>query len=387
MSIRPLAVIALIATAPTWACAPLALYDETTSVVTANFYDRAYRGLPWKERVALHRQGLTCESTNAAVALRLNALLAELETSHTGFYTPADLSYWALKNIFARKIDAHPFPQIGLWATCSADDGCFARNVYEGSIAEKAGLRVGDQLLKLDDAPFDPLGFRVGGAQRLLVRSRAGETPRSLAVRARRESAQRALLRATRKAMRLYERGGRKIGYVHLWAGTHPEIQATFVSQLKSLAGRVDAIVVDLRDGFGGASPDFVAPLYEDERLRKTPVVALVNDGTRSGKEWVAYRLKRDKRATLLGETTAGYFIGGRIYDIRGGDFALYLAVEKFDPEDVLDPIEGVGVAPDVESPGCRRFCEGRDPQLEDALARLAKPSASGGPSREAIEQ
>jgi len=49
-------------------------------------------------------------------------------------------------------------------------------------------------------------------------------------------------------------------------------------------------------------------------------------------------------------------------------------------PPEGLPEIEGVGVLPDVEVAPCRRYCEGRDPQMMKAL-ELAAAAARGGGS------
>src|SRR6185436_6791283 len=58
----------------------------------------------------------------------------------------------------------------------------------------------------------------------------------------------------------------------------------------------VDAIVVDFRGGFGGAGPEYA------ERLRRItrPKYLLIDDGVRSGKEWVTALVKRDQVATVV---------------------------------------------------------------------------------------
>jgi len=40
------------------------------------------------------------------------------------------------------------------------------------------------------------------------------------------------------------------------------------------------------------------------------PLVVIINNGSRSGKEALAYQFKKLHRATLVGESTAGYFSG-----------------------------------------------------------------------------
>lgn len=93
------------------------------------------------------------------------------------------------------------------------------------------------------------------------------------------------------------------------------------------------------------------------------PVVALINGGVRSGKELVAFSLKRSGRAKLVGERTAGAVSAGKLFPIDSRT-ALYLAVAHVDVDGVT--LEGKGIDPDVEVlAGCNE--EDRGKQLAEA--------------------
>jgi C-terminal processing protease CtpA/Prc len=108
-------------------------------------------------------------------------------------------------------------------------------------------------------------------------------------------------------------------------------------------------------------------PLYADK-----PVFVLISRETGSAAEGFAYDLKASKRATLIGETTAG------AANPTNRPFHLDYGFRVFIPTGrVVHPItggnwEGVGVAPDVETPA--------DQALAEAYARalaVAKPTIS----------
>ena len=100
------------------------------------------------------------------------------------------------------------------------------------------------------------------------------------------------------------------------------------------------------------------------------PVVVLINDGSRSGKEVLAYLFKKTGRGLLIGERTAGYATGGRKREISPDSF-LYYAVGDM----LIDGkrLEGVGVEPDIEVPFDIRFAAGKDVQLERAKDEMVK--------------
>jgi len=103
------------------------------------------------------------------------------------------------------------------------------------------------------------------------------------------------------------------------------------------------------------------------------PMAVLINGGTRSGKEIMAFGLKRSKRATLFGDTTAGYVVGGK-YNPIDSRAILYLAV--VDIKLAGERLEGHGVSPDVPVPD---ILGTKDPVLDRAVSFLSKRKSSGG--------
>ena len=98
-----------------------------------------------------------------------------------------------------------------------------------------------------------------------------------------------------------------------------------------------DALVWDLRDGWGGAQPQYLDLFnpnasttqvtdrssghtrIEDVKWRK-PVVMLVNGGTRSGKEVLAYGFKRYRLGEVIGTRTAGAVLAASVFLMGNGD-------------------------------------------------------------------
>jgi carboxyl-terminal processing protease len=106
------------------------------------------------------------------------------------------------------------------------------------------------------------------------------------------------------------------------------------------------------------------------------PVTILINGGSRSGKELLAYYFKKTKRGLLIGERTAGYVCGGSYKRISDESMLLYCAAMV-----VVDGkrLEGVGVEPDIDVPFDIRFAGGNDIQLErakDEMVRLIESNS-----------
>jgi carboxyl-terminal processing protease len=187
-----------------------------------------------------------------------------------------------------------------------------------------------------------------------------------------------------RRSSRIIEHNGRRIAYAPLWSCAGAEHQETLEELLQGDLAGADALVIDFRGGWGGCNPAFVQlfdPAAPDltridrDGTRTTfssswrkPLAVLVDGGTRSGKEVVSRALQKSRRATLIGERTAGAVVAGQILPLSDGSL-LFLAVQDILVDD--ERLEGVGVKPDVEVPAALPFAEGKDPQLAAALRLL----------------
>src|SRR2546423_12697625 len=109
-------------------------------------------------------------------------------------------------------------------------------------------------------------------------------------------------------------------------------------------------------------------------------MVALINSGTRSAKEWFAYTIKKTKRGTLVGTNTAGAFLGANGFPVPPDGYLELPVVDL-----ALDGrrLEGFGVAPDVTAEPVDTY-NPNDRQLERGLQVLLaklKPEAKSEPA------
>ena len=243
----------------------------------------------------------------------------------------------------------------------------------------------GDEILAAGDAPFAPVGsFRnkIGEKVTLKVRREAAGEAKSIVVEPQWIEPGETFQSALRDSARVIEANGKRIGYVRVWSYAGNEYQQQLEEVLsEGKLKDVDALVWDLRDGWGGAHPRYLSvfntygpTLALTARNGTTslvgyrwgkPVAMLVNGGTRSGKEVLAYGFKKNGFGQVIGERTAGALLAGTAFLLSDGSL-LIMAVEDAAVDG--ERIEGVGVAPSIEVPFDVRYVAGKDPQLDKAI-------------------
>lgn len=167
------------------------------------------------------------------------------------------------------------------------------------------------------------------------------------------------------------------IGYVKFNAFPPPAVCGTTVANVMASINHVDAIIFDVRENHGG-DPHMVALMasylfdrrthlndiytrtenrteqfwtqspMRGNRLADKPVYVLTSAGTFSGAEEFCYDLKNLKRATLVGETTAG---GAHPAGPHRIDDYFQFRVPDARPTNPITKTdwEGTGVTPDVK--------------------------------------
>jgi carboxyl-terminal processing protease len=376
-------------------------FDRVWELVRDRFYDPHLNGLDWVEQRAHYRPDAASARSREDTAVVINAMLAKLGASHTHFYTPEDPAYYQLADIFAGALrhrglervfpkEDVSYPGIGVFTAADDQGRTFINGVIEGAPAHDAGVLLGDEIVSADDRPFRPVdSFRgkVGSPVSLQVRRASGAGPIAISVSPADLHPNEMFLRGLKASARVIVADKARIGYVHVWSYASSSIQSALEDLMSDGSLKdADALVWDLRGGWGGAQPQYLdlfnprAPTMQvkdrngetgfvDVKWRK-PVATLINEGTRSGKEVLAYGFKEYRLGELIGHRTEGAVLAATAFLI-GDDGLLLLAVE-----DVLvdgQRLEGVGVTPTIEVPFDCRYAAGRDPQLERAIQVLAR--------------
>lgn len=290
----------------------------------------------------------------------------------------------------------------------------------DGSPAQKAGIKPGDAIVKVDDQvafgwtlnqAVDKIRGPKGTSVKLTVVKKQGEAP--VDVKLTRDT-------ITVKSLTTYTKSAKEIESIKKTAEKSPiaddkiiyirlsqfgdstnnewlKLSNDAATQLKTKKD-IKGIVFDLRNNPGGYLNDAVyiisefvkdgnAVLQEDKNGDKTsfpvsgkgllyevPLVVLINKGSASASEIVAGALQDHKRAMLVGESSFGKGIIQEAEDLGGGA-GLHVTIAKWLTPNgnwVGNGKNGIGLKPDVEVKLDEKDPT-RDTQLEKAIEVFGK--------------
>jgi C-terminal processing protease CtpA/Prc len=378
-------------------------FDRAVELVMENFYDPS--ALPrFEDTVKETIPTLPQSRDQKVVDPALQKVLTSLGASHTGHYTADELDYYELLNVFQFNYRRElprlfppegriVYPGIGI-ASKVIDGKRFVTAVYDGGPAKSAGVEQGDEVVSADGAPFEEIGSfhgKIGKSVDLALRREADAAPITVPVPVAELQPAETLVSAISNSVSVVERGGHRIGYLHIWFYADHDVGEAIDQALSSEPLKnVDALVLDLRCRWGGAPPDAAETFLggtqpfrfidrkgeghlSNVRWHK-PLVAIIDGGTRSGLEVFAYDLKA-RGVPLIGVRTAGALLGGRGF-LLPDDSLLELAVAGVEVNG--EKIEGKGVEPDVVVPFDLRYAAGRDPQRDAAVTKALSLLSEG---------
>ncbi len=254
----------------------------------------------------------------------LNPFLLSLNVSHTYFYSVENEDYYFMRSLFTSKDLMNPkIYHIGM-QTKKDGDYFYVRTTLEGYPASRIGLRRGDKLLSVNQKPFHPyLSFNEPSSKAYKIKFERNNKIFKKSIKPIFESPHWSFVNASINSAKVFSINKKKIGYYHLWTGTHPSALEEFKKALsnKLTPKNTDGLIIDLRDGFGGAWWAYLDPFFvnrtsyfeatirnksgEDKVLSPPqqinkdvytkPIVIISNEGVRSGKESLVYQFKKTK--------------------------------------------------------------------------------------------
>ena len=358
--------------------APGEMFDKVVEVLRKGFYDAEFRRSVVPRLADQYREQARAATTVDAERNVIEQMLGEIPASHLGLLSEAAHEQM-MRNLAGEKA-----PTFGL-ELARLEDGFFVAGVLEGGPAEQAGVKRGDRVVRIDDddpahsprldwrtddaalpdPPAHALLAKEGEKIALQLERREGE---SLQIDV--AAADYSAFEAARQSAEVLTVNGHSVAYIHFWyvhsRGMDKLLERLIQKEFKDC----EALVLDLR-GRGGSAHMVTSVLRvlagRNSKWRK-PIVALIDNQTRSAKEMLAYELKTRKLGVLVGQITAGALLPATFAKVGSDSVLMYPA---FSLGKHSDEIEGKGVAPDIEVESPVPFSAGADP-IRDAGMRKA---------------
>ncbi|HVS78242.1 MAG TPA: S41 family peptidase [Steroidobacteraceae bacterium] len=283
------------------------------------------------------------------------------------------------------------YPGVGIEV---AADGSAVKILHaiQGSPAELAGLRAGDEIVAIDGKE---VGSDVSGA----IEHMRGVSGSTVTLTVRRAGTPAPLTFALKRAnvevhSVTYQSLSPGYGYVRIedFSDTTPDEVSAAISKLqRNNPGGLRGLVLDLRDNPGGVlesgvavaddflnegviltaqgrTPDarFEMDATPGDLMNGAPIVVLVNSGTASAAEIVSAALKDHGRALLIGHKTYGKGTVQTVIPLQYGGAVKLTTSRYFTPSG--GSVQGKGIVPDIVE-------EGKEHQPADIMTAKSAPS------------
>lgn len=395
-----------------------AILKKVSHLVETKHFNPTLNGVDWKAALEARSARILQTDEPKAFEKEMQALVAELKTSHTGF------GHRSALRIPAR------FSVNATFRLCKTEDGeqWVFQDVYEGGPAHLAGLEPGDLLLSVGDRHItsaeEPV-FPMGETVRATVQKRDGRRI-LLQISVPKPKSGKRPITIPRAVSHSRLSDGIGLLKVCMFPGAVGIDVAKEISAAVAALSDCDRLIIDLRGNAGGGigglrlmgylTPHRLPIGYSLTKKRATKgykreelvqftripdrksaliwlllryafidksiaivteglgpqrfhgrIVVLTNQHTSSAGEMVAGFAKENNLANLVGTKTAGRLLSGSSFKVGHG-YILGLPVAAYLTwQGAL--LEGTGVAPDhnVELP-YEALKEGRDTQLEKAI-------------------
>ena len=373
----------------------LKFLDEVFSVIKKHFYDKEFSGLDLDKLKDDHKDSVMNAKTNLELHQAVNEMIAKFKVSH--FAVIEKQIYQGIENERTNTLA----PEFG-FKLRKIDKKYFATRFSEGGAAEKAGLKYGDEIIRVNGvavADSDMMidnGNDVGipGPEFYVLKAAKDETVK-LEIRRTKDSKTLNIkitavdyneTKSTENSVKIIEKDGKKIAYMHAWHFLTRKIADIFHEAIDDEFADCDALMLDVR-GHGGSPlviQMFLASFTEVQQNFRNrtpkwdkPLVVLTDEGTRSAKEIFANAVHRDKLGTLVGRQTQGAVLGSNFYPLSDGSALIIPVVEGSRYTRDGKVLEGNGVDPDIVVPLQIEYADGVDEiyerGLKEAIALLSK--------------
>ncbi len=379
-SVAVLSLLLLMTPASVLAATPQQLYDQVWKIVNARYVDETKNHQDW--RIWRHRYDEQLKTPDDAY-VAISTMLNSLGDRYTRFLDPEEFGEET------RGIQAKLFGigvQIGVKA-----DKIVVIAPMEGSPAEKAGLKAGDEIISVDGKSIKGVSIKDGAK---LIRGDKGTFVKMGVLRGEKEMMFTVMrdeinLKSVSVTPPFEVKIPPEVGYVKLSTFLSKTASAELKEIIIKYADK-EALILDLRSNPGGLLTnaiqiaDFflkgggivstvdrngykVVTYATQNQLSTQPLIVLIDGGSASASEILAGALKDHERAVLVGQKSFGKGLVQEINALADGAGVNVTSQRYLTPNDI--DIHKKGISPHYEVEIKKEDLDAkRDPQLQKAL-------------------
>lgn len=326
---------------------------------------------------------------NKLVDAAINGIVNELGDTYSTYFSESQAENFD-------KLLTGSYQGIGVQVGQYANGDLVIVAVYEGTSAYEAGMKVGDIIKKISDK--DVTGMTTKDASNLIKNSKDEKIYIDI-LRGKEEKR----LEVVRKKVTLksvnyeiIEKNNKKVGYIYISIfSLNTSVQVK--EALDNLEGKVDSIIIDVRDNSGGhlTSAEEILSLFLDSsniiykmdvngkvtsyyskgsKTKTYPIYILINGESASAAEMFAIAMQEKYGSKIVGVNSFGKGTVQQKIELSTG------ASYKVTTKKWLSPngnwINEVGITPDIYIEGAKdwyNYTHDKDVQLQKALEEITK--------------
>ena len=288
---------------------------------------------------------------------------------------------------------------VGIEISSDNDNNVFIIGVLSNSPAEKAGLKSGDIIKKIDNIDLSNKDYKYVSEY---IRKNSNKTDYKIEILRDGETLNFDLKKDTvmikSVSSKIIEKEDKKIGYIYISIFSNTTV-SQFKKELDNLQKNgISSLIIDVRENSGGHLTTAVGILsellssenviYQIEKNSKKskfyslgkknfeyPIAIIQNGDSASASEMLAISLKENLNAIIIGETGYGKGTVQELNYLSNGDTYKYTTKKWLSPKGKW--IEGKGIVPDYEVKLNEEYINNptdeNDNQLQTAINEILK--------------
>ena len=288
---------------------------------------------------------------------------------------------------------------VGIEISSDNDNNVFIIGVLSNSPAEKAGLKAGDIIKKIDNIDLSNKDYKYVSEY---IRKNSNKTDYKIEILRDGETLNFDLKKDTvmikSVSSKIIEKEDKKIGYIYISIFSNTTA-SQFKKELDNLQKNgISSLIIDVRENSGGHLTTAVGILsellssenviYQIEKNSKKskfyslgkknfeyPIAIIQNGDSASASEMLAISLKENLNAIIIGETSYGKGTVQELNYLSNGDTYKYTTKKWLSPKGKW--IEGKGIVPDFEVKLNEEYINNptdeNDNQLQTAINEILK--------------